>query len=271
MRNATQQGSALYLGDVMHKRYGEIGYQFRYGVTSLRIDIDQIEQECQSLRWLSLNRFNLLSIHYKDYGDRSGKPWRAWAEGLLAEYGITKPAARIELVCFPRFMGYSFNPLAVWYAYDACDRLIAIIAEVSNTFGQWHHYVLSNANAPLPQTVYAMADKVFHVSPFLGMNCHYHFTFQAPTETHRIVIKQTENGQPILLASQSGKALKLTDKNLLKAAMKHPFNTLKVMGLIHWWALKILLKGGKFHKTPKPLESIQYSHTRMNLNENAYL
>lgn len=86
---------------------------------------------------------------------------------------------RVELLCYPRVLGYSFNPLAIWYAYDKQGRLMALVAEVSNTFGQWHHYVLK-----LPETfcasthgvIKAQAKKIFHVSPFIDMNAHYHFT-----------------------------------------------------------------------------------------------
>jgi DUF1365 family protein len=257
--------SALYLGQVMHQRFGDLGYQFRYGVMSLKVDIDAIESEAKSLRWLSLNRFNLYSVHFKDYGGRNNLPWREWADGLLAEYGLKTPASRIELVCFPRFMGIVFNPLAVWYAYNERDQLIGIIAEVSNTFGQWHHYVLTDGGQPLKDKIQAEADKVFHVSPFIGMQCTYKFKFFKPSNHYQMTINQTENEQPVLLATQVGKLSNLNDKNLIKAALKHPFNTLKVLILIHWWAIKIWVKGGKFHKTPKSLEAVNYSHTEMKL------
>ncbi|MBN2866037.1 MAG: DUF1365 domain-containing protein [Thiotrichales bacterium] len=257
--------SAIYLGQVMHQRFGEIGYQFRYGVMSLRVDIDKIEAEAKASRWLSLNRFNLYSLYFKDYGARNDQSWRVWADKLLAEYGLPESAARIELVCFPRFMGITFNPLAMWYAYNAAGQLIGLIAEVSNTFGQWHHYVLTNNGEALQDKVHAQADKVFHVSPFIGMECGYRFRFAKPSEHYQMTINQTENSQPVLLATQVGKAQPLNNKNLLRAAFKHPFNTLKVLILIHWWALKIMIKGGKFHKTPKHLEAVDYSHTEMTL------
>ena len=257
--------SAIYLGQVMHQRFGEVGYRFRYGVMSLRVDIDQIETEAEGVRWLSLNRFNLYSLHFKDYGARNDQPWRVWANALLAQYGLPAPAARIELVCFPRFMGITFNPLAMWYAYNEQSQLIGLIAEVSNTFGQWHHYVLTHNGQPFNDKLSAQTDKVFHVSPFIGMQCGYQFRFAKPAEHYHISIHQTENSKPVLLATQAGKAWALNNKNLIKAAIKHPFNTLKVLILIHWWALKIFFKGGKFHKTPKHLASVDYSHTEMKL------
>lgn len=257
--------SGIYLGQVMHKRLGAIQYQFRYGVMSLRIDVDTIAEEARSLRWLSLDRFNLYSLHKRDFGARDGRPWRAWADGLLADYGLPERARRIELVCFPRFLGIVFNPLAMWYAYDGDDRLVGIIGEVSNTFGQWHHYVLTDGGRALDDGIHAEAEKVFHVSPFIGMDCHYAFRFSRPGERYRIAIQQSEHGQPRLVATQVGQAVALNDRTLLRAAARHPFNTLKVLAMIHWWALRIWLKGGRFHPTPQALEGVHYSHSEMKL------
>jgi len=257
--------SALYLGQVMHRRFGELAYQFRYKVMSIRVDVDSIQQESTTLKWLSMNRFNLYSLHFKDYGARDDRHWRKWADELLQQYALPTPAKRIELVCFPRFLGVVFNPLAMWYAYDEHDQLVAVIGEVSNTFGQWHHYVLTNQGNPLESSIKAQAEKVFHVSPFIGMDCAYRFRFKKPNATYQVVIEQTEKGEKVLLATQDGQQSELTNSNLFKAAIKHPFNTLKVLILIHWWALKIWLKGGKFHKTPKELEAVNYGHTEMTL------
>ncbi len=258
--------SQIYLGQVMHQRFFPMQYQFRYGVMSLRIDIDRIEAETAQLKRLSLNRFNLFSLNYADYGRRlKDQAWRVWADELLAEYGLPEPAKRIELVCFPRFMNITFNPLAMWYAYNAADEMVGIIAEVSNTFGQWHHYVLTQGGEPLADKIKVKARKVFHVSPFIGMDCWYNFRFHKPGEHYKMGIYQTENGQPVLTSTQVAQASALTDKNLFKAALKHPFNTLKVVVMIHWWALKIWLKGGTFHKTPKQQAEVDYSHTEMTL------
>ena len=257
--------SQLYIGQVMHQRFFPMEYKFKYQVFNLKIDVDEIANEVNSVRWLSLNRFNLVSIHHKDYGSRSEQSWRAWFEEMASNYGITQSIKRIELVCMPRYLGFVFNPLAMWYGYDENNQLIAVIAEVSNTFGQWHHYVLTNAGEPFTSKISATAEKVFHVSPFLNMDCRYKFAIQQPKKTYQVGIYETENGKSVLNAIQVGKAQILNNKNLLSAILKLPFNTLKVMVLIHWWALKIWLKGGKFHKTPRHLQKVKHSHTEMNL------
>lgn len=261
--------SQLYLGQVMHERFKPFTYRFKYQVFSLKVDVDTIESESRNMACLGFNKFNLLSLKTKDFGSRSDKPWRTWFTELLANYGVNQHIAKIELVCMPRFLGYQFNPLAMWYGYDHNNKLVAVVAEVSNTFGQWHHYVLANSgeplNASMDSKLLAESNKVFHVSPFMSMDCRYRFRFSAPDEHYKVGIYEQENGKDVLNAVQVGKSVCLNNKNLLKAAAKMPFNSLKVILNIHWWALKIWLKGGKFHKTPKHLQDIDYSHSEMNL------
>ena len=255
--------SQLYTSQVAHARKQPVEYRFAYGTFSIKIDIDCIEQEAQQLRWLSMNRFNLVSLQYKDHGPRDGTPWRQWVDGFLAQYGVERPA-RVELMCYPRILGYSFNPLSMWYAYNADNQVTAIIAEVSNTFGQWHHYVLK-LSASNEKSIQAEAKKVFHVSPFIDMDARYHFRFAAPAEKFFTSIRETRQDVEFFSASEAGRVIALTDRNLLKQVGFAPLSMLKVIALIHWWALKIVLKGGKFHRTPKHLEAVQYSHSEMTL------
>lgn len=255
--------SCLYVGQVAHARKKPMEYRFAYRTFSIKVDLDCIEQESQQLRWLSLNRFNLLSLNYKDHGARDGTPWRQWLDGFLAQYGIARPA-RAELICYPRVLGYSFNPLSMWYAYDKDNQLIAIIGEVSNTFGQWHHYVLKLVGGAA-KTIEAQAQKVFHVSPFIEMEACYHFRFGVPSDKVFTSILETRDGVEFFSASEAGRSVQLTDRQLIKQVGFAPLSMLKVIALIHWWALKILIKGGTFHRTPKHLEAVQYSHSEMTL------
>ncbi|MDY0137906.1 MAG: DUF1365 domain-containing protein [Thiomicrospira sp.] len=254
--------SSLYIGQVMHQRLDPVMYQFHYKTLSLKIDIDSFEQETRALRWLSFDRFNLFSVKLKDHGARDGRPWREWIDDFLAQYGIARPA-KVELLCYPRILGYSFNPLAMWYAYDADSRLMAVVAEVSNTFGQWHHYVLPIAAQSTQTTLKSSAEKVFHVSPFIGMDAEYHFRLRPPREQVYTHISETRRGNLFFYASQTGRAKALTDTHLLRYVGFAPMQAFKVIGLIHWWALKIWLKGARFHRTPAALSDVQYSHSEM--------
>lgn len=249
----------------MHQRFAPFQYHFKYKLFSLKIDIDQIANESRSIWCLSLNKFNLISLHNHDFGSRDSTPWRQWFEEISLSYGVNEPIAKIELVCMPRYLGYRFNPLAMWYGYDQNNQLVAIIAEVSNTFGQWHHYVLTNNGLPLDDNISATAEKAFHVSPFMSMNCQYRFKITRPSRHFKMGIYELENDQKVLNAVQVASEYSLNTLNLLKVALKMPLNSLKVIVAIHWWAIKIWFKGGKFHKTPGQLKHLDYSHTEMNL------
>ncbi len=256
--------SCFYFGKVMHRREQPVAYHFEYQTASIKVDVDQFEKEAESFKLLSFNRFNLLSVHTRDHGSRDGTPWRKWLTGLFADYQLPEPV-RIELVCYPRILGYAFNPLAMWYAYNAEEQLYAVVAEVSNTFGQWHHYILKvpTENNQINQPLTCHANKIFHVSPFIDMNAQYHFKLEAPKSSINTFIKETQNEKTFFYASQDGQYAKLSSQNILRVAGLAPLRMFKVIALIHWWALKIWLLGGTFHTTPAHLREVRYSHSEM--------
>ena len=251
--------SALYEGEVRHQRLRQAVYRFRYRVFSLLVDLDDLEAGFPGRRLLSHNRFNLFSVYDRDHGPRRDLSLRDWITATARARGIDLEGGRILLSAYPRVLGYQFNPLTVWYCHDRRDELVAIDCEVSNTFGGHHHYFLHDGGRPLTLPFRAQADKVFHVSPFLPMNMRYHFRFNRPGERLSVAIRETEvrdgDETDTLVATHIARRRSLTDRRLLAEALRIPFLTLKVIGLIHWQALKIWLKGGKFHKSPPAPES----------------
>ncbi len=247
--------SALYQGHVMHRRLTGPRYRFRYRVFSLLVDLDELEAGFPGRRLLSHNRFNLFSVHDRDHGPRRGMPLRDWITAMARTHGIDLDDGRIFLSAYPRVLGYQFNPLTVWYCYDRHGQLVAINCEVSNTFGGHHHYFLHDYGRTLEKPFRAQADKIFHVSPFLPMNMRYHFRLSRPEERLGVSIRETELDQDgeetlTLVATHNAQRRDLTDRRLLLEALRIPLLTIKVIGLIHWQALKIWSKGGRFHKSP---------------------
>lgn len=240
---------SLYQSKVMHHRYFPKNYSFSYKVFSLLIDIDRLGQSNKQ-PLLSHNRFNLFSIYDKDHGARDGSDWRVWIDALLDKEGLTNAKTNIKLLCFPRILGYAFNPLSLWYCFGEDQQLYAIVCEVSNTFGEHHHYVIHNNNQPYAGPVKANKSKNLHVSPFISMDAEYRFTLAVPDEKLSIVINEYQNQELMLTATQVGKQIPLTSGHLLSQFFRMPFMTLKIMAMIHWQALKIWLKGVKFHKKP---------------------
>lgn len=225
--------SAIYVGHVVHQRHRPKKHHLRYRVFSLLIDLDELPALDQ-LRWFAHNGAALFSFRDSDHGD--GLDLRDWVTAQLAVEGLPAPG-RIRLLCYPRILGYVFNPLTVWYCDDAQGHPLATIYEVHNTFGERHTYVL-------PATASEQAaDKAFYVSPFIDMNCRYEFRLSPPDERLRVAINETQDGLPLLYAAFTGERHDFSDATLLKLFVTHPLMTLKVTAGIHWEALRLILKG----------------------------
>ena len=240
----------LYRGHVMHMRLAPFAHRFRYAVFSLLVDVDRLEESLGRLRWLRLDGFGLMSFHRKDHGPRDGSDLRPWVEAHLAEAGRPRPAG-IFLLSFPRILGYGFSPLSIFYCTDADGRLESVLYEVKNTFGDQHPYVLA-AEPDADGAIRHGADKGFFVSPFLDMDQRYAFTLHPPGERLAVKIRQRNADGPWLIATQNGDRRPLTDRELLRAWAGHPLMSFKVIGAIHWQALRLWWRGATFYRYRGP-------------------
>lgn len=240
----------LYPGQVMHHRLKPFGHRFTYTVFSLLVDVDRVDELGRMTPLLGVNRAGLASFRESDHAE-NGETLRALADRLLAAAGLAEPAAKILLLAYPRIFGYVFNPISVYFAYDRAGQLVALIYSVRNTFGERHTYVAPVASGEVTDSgVRQTRRKLFHVSPFIGMGAHYHFRILPPGKAIRLRIHETEAGEPLLAATFSGKAAELTTSSLARCLLKIPFMTWKITVGIHWEALKLWLKGARFHKGP---------------------
>lgn len=243
----------LYPGKVMHQRLRPFGHRFTYSVFSLLMDIDRLGELDRLSRLLAVNRPGILSFRESDHAECEGETLRQLADRLLAQAGLERPAHRVLLLAYPRVFGYVFNPISVYFAYAEDGAPVALIYAVRNTFGQRHAYVApvlpgEADSAGIRQT----RAKLLHVSPFIGMDARYHFRVLPPGRRVRLHIRETEAGEPLLVATFSGEARRLNDANLLGCLARFPFMTLKVTAGIHWQALRLWLKGARFHRSPAP-------------------
>jgi len=237
---------ALYIGRVMHARLSPVRHRFQYRVFSLWLDVDRIAETTAALRLLTYDRFGLLSFYDRDHGPRDGSPLRPWVEKTLRTVGITPPDGAIRLLCFPRVLAHVFNPLSIYFCYDANDRLRATVYEVRNTFGELHPYAVE-ADAHKSGTIAQTVQKSFYVSPLMQMNASYDFSLRAPDETLVFTIRESGPQGPLLIATHNAKRASLTDWHLFKAFVTHPLVTLKVVGAIHFEALRLFFKGARYH------------------------
>lgn len=243
----------IYVGAVSHRRIQPVAHRFSYKIFSLLINIDELPRLANSRRWFSYNRFGLISFQDRDHGPKDGTPLRPWIEEKLRDGGLTFAAGAIRLLCFPRLFGMVFNPLSIWYCYDTDEKLRAVLYEVRNTFGEWRGYLLpvTGNHGPGQTTVRQACDKAFYVSPLMEMDCKYHFTLSEPAEKLTVAIRETRQGERTLLAAQIGNAEACTDRNLRRVFWSHPLMYFKIIGAIHWEALRTFLKGAPFRLNPR--------------------
>jgi hypothetical protein len=237
----------LYVGRVMHRRLKPFRHRLDYRVFYCLLDLDRLEA---LPRLMPHNRRGLLSFQDRDHGHRDGRPLRPWAEAQLAARGIDLGGGPIRLLCFPRVLGFTFNPLSIYFCHRPDGTLGAIIYEVKNTFGDQHCYVLP-VDASAGPVTHAQA-KEFHVSPFIGMEGTYRFRIRPPDGKLSVLIRQSDPEGELLVAALTGDRRDLDNGALASAFLTHPLMTLKVVGAIHWEALKLWLKGATFHRRPEP-------------------
>lgn len=242
----------LYAGLVMHQRMKPKSHRFSYSVYSVLMDLDRQSEIGALSPVLSHNRWNLFSVHDKDHGPANGSALRPWADALLEAAGLDERAARILLLCYPRVLGTVFNPLSVYYAYDAQNHLLGVIYEVRNTFGERHAYVARvEAGEFSPAGLRQTRAKLFYVSPLLDMDMRYHFNLKPPGQAVTIRILETDTQGPILSATFHGRAQAVSTRTLIMQALRVPLLTAKVVGAIHYEALRLWLKGIKLKVRPK--------------------
>jgi DUF1365 family protein len=237
--------SAMYVGRVGHTRLRPFHHDFEYRIYTLVLDLDELAAISKKLRLFSHNRFNLFGMFDRDHGARDGSGLRSWVDDQLAAAGIDLAGGSVRLLSFPRVLGYTFDPLTIWYCYHADGSLRAVLHEVKNTFGEQHVYLV-----PIDGALDHQFQKELFVSPFMDMDATYSFALGLPAERLSVGITQSDDEGDLLRASLRASRLELSDRNLLRVFMTHPLLTLKVIGAIHWEAWRLWRKGARYRRRP---------------------
>ncbi|MGY3452502.1 DUF1365 domain-containing protein [Bradyrhizobium sp. USDA 4353] len=238
------QAAALYVGEVMHARMRPAVHRFQYRVMSLLIDLGRLDAADRQSALFGVNRRALYSFHERDHGRRDGSSLLAYAQSCASEHGVDLSGGQVLLLCYPRLLGYVFNPLSVYFCYRSDGSLALMIYEVRNTFGEIKPYVLPVGTGELTEAgLRQEQDKTFYVSPFIDMAMRYHFRVTPPGDIVKLRILETGADGPLLAATFFGRRRSLTSRALLAVFGSLPLVTLKIFGAIHWEALRLWIKG----------------------------
>jgi DUF1365 family protein len=243
--------SALYVGRVAHTRSRPVRHRLSYDVLYMLLDLDELAVLAGRLRFFSANRFNLFGFFERDHGAGRDEPLRPQIEAHLRRAGIATEGGAIRLLCMPRVLGAAFNPLSLYFCHRADGALAAVLYEVTNTFGQRHSYLIPVADPAAPM-LRQRCDKALYVSPFLDMAMTYHFRVVPPAERVAIGITADDATGTVLAASFAGRHVELTDAALVRAFLRHALLAIRVLGGIHWEALKLWRKGVRLRPRPVP-------------------
>ncbi|MEY8878302.1 MAG: DUF1365 domain-containing protein [Leptothrix sp. (in: b-proteobacteria)] len=241
------------VGQVRHTRLAPVRHDFSYPTWFLLLPMRAWRAGLSD--GPARNRAAPVSFHDRDHGD-GGPDALAWFEALLGEAGIDDADGEVWLHTYPRVLGYAFKPVSFWYAHRADGSLTAIVAEVNNTFGERHCYLLAG-----PQLAWGremQADKVFHVSPFCAVAGRYRFRFvRTPADAghpERTLVRIDHDGPdgPLLQTSVSGALQPYSAAALRRTFLRNPLLTLGLIARIHWQAWQLWRKRVPFWRKPAP-------------------
>ncbi|MXV16111.1 DUF1365 family protein [Pedobacter sp. HMF7056] len=246
--------SCLYKARVMHHRLSPKEHSFHYDIFMFYLDLDEIDGLSARLRFMSRNRFNLFNFRDKDHlqlpreKPETSKTTRQHIIGYLAGQDINIGNGRIMVLTNLCTLGYQFNPVSFYFCYDEKERPLCAVVEVCNTFREMKPYLLGLETRNGDHFRLNTA-KDFYVSPFIDMDTRFDFDLQVPGQKLRIRIDDFDQaGKRFFISTLTGESVPLTDAKLLAYFLSFPLITLKVIGLIHWQALKLWLKKLPFHK-----------------------
>tara|TARA_S200000501_G_scaffold373455_1_gene420619 strand:+ start:729 stop:1490 length:762 start_codon:yes stop_codon:yes gene_type:complete len=247
--------SCIYNGLVTHNRFKPVKHSLKYKTFSLLIDLDEIEILSKKISIFSLNKFNIFSFYYKDHGARDGSSLKDWVIENIKKFKISNNITNIKLLCYPRIFGYVFNPLSIFYCYEE-ENLKAIFYEVKNTFNEQHTYIFKIKDKG---SIELKCKKKFYVSPFMDMNTFYNFRLLNPKKKLSVFIKQTDEKETVLTATQTGDKKEFSFKQLIINFFKYPLMTIKIIISIHYEALLLWKKGALYRKrNNKVLNNLSY-------------
>ena len=243
--------SALYLGNLRHRRWSPKKHDFTYPVFMAFLDVDRLPQLMDLCPFTSYQRWNWLSYFESDHFGNPGKTLRERLTADAARNGVKLPHGPIFLLTHLRYFGYVFNPVSFFYFFDLLGNLRLMLAEVNNTFGDSHNYWLTPPfERPGTAARRCVTAKRMHVSPFMGMSLQYDWIFTPPAEDLLVHMNVRETGPAIFDATLQLHRRPWSPREIRRTAAAYPFMAMRVTAAIHWQALKLWCKGVPVYTRP---------------------
>ncbi len=262
--------SAVYRGWVHHRRHAPRGHDFHYRLFMMYLDLDELDQVFER-RWLwSVGKPNVASFRRADYLGDPSVPLKDAVLDVVHGHLGRRPAGAVRMLTHLRGLGLVFNPVTFYYVFDAAGSLDAIVAEITNTpWGERHRYVVDARAATRSGTspgVQARFPKTFHVSPFMGMDMDYAWTFAVPDAELLVHMENRGSGAgledgPVFDATLRMQRRPITARSLAGALLAHPAMAVKVKLAIYFQAARLWLKRVPFQTHPNRLPQASTSAT----------
>ncbi len=240
--------SHLLEGVVRHRRVRPFAYALEHRIFYVALDLDEIDEVPRRIRSISRGRPNLLSFRDEDHLDPPAEDLRERILGHLRTEGIDPDGWQVTLVTNLRILGYAFNPASFFLCRDRGGDLRIVIVEVHNTHGERHLYTLHGAETSGAGAFVDSMEKVFYVSPFIEMVGRYAVRVRDEPSRLRITINEDPGDGLLLHTSLDLARRRLTDRMVMRMLVRHPFVTHRTIGMIHWHALRLWLRGARFHR-----------------------
>ena len=232
----------------MHHRFAPKEHRFAYNIFMFCLDLGELPELEQKLRWFSRNRWNLYSFHDRDHLTLSSVELLQNVREYAASQGLSQSIARVLFVTMPRVLGYIFNPASFYFCFDEADLPLASIVQVGNTFGEMKLFFLKETPPDQPGHFVHQETKYFYVSPFFDHDLQFAFDLRLPGDRLVMQIDDYESSKKVLHTTLTGEKRELSDRMLVRLTWKYPLVTLKVILGIHWEAWKLWRKGLSFHR-----------------------
>ena len=253
LERGSDMKSALYFGQVSHRRTKPVIHGFQYDLFMVYLDLAELDTIFKGNPFWSIGRPNVAWLSRADHLGDPNIPLDQAVRNLVSDKTGQRPIGPICMLTHLRYFGYCFNPVTFYYCFNPDGMVVdTIIAEIHNTpWGEEHCYVLgATENMENPDHQRFRFEKTFHISPFMPMDITYDWKFDCPGDALHVHMTDEVAGEPVFEAELNLTRHQITNRNLTLALLRYPLMTAKVISAIYWQALRLRLKGAVYYPHP---------------------